>query len=114
MEASFHTCPLCEATCGLEIEVSGDEVTRVRGDRADVFSRGFLCPTGVNVAAIRADPGRVRTPLVRGADGELHPATWDEASAHIAQRLTPILQTSTAPTCCSCSARTPPCPTARS
>ena len=42
----FRTCPLCEATCGLEITVVGDTVTRIRGDRNDVFSKGFICPKG--------------------------------------------------------------------
>ena len=43
-----RTCPLCEATCGLELTVEhdgagGGEVRLVRGDRNDVFSRGYLC-----------------------------------------------------------------------
>ena len=46
-ELAFRTCPLCEATCGLEIEVKDDgSVGRIRGDRDDVFSRGFICPKG--------------------------------------------------------------------
>ena len=38
----YRTCPLCEATCGLQIELDGREVTKVRGDADDVFSRGFI------------------------------------------------------------------------
>ena len=34
---AFRTCPLCEATCGLEIEIADGEVKRIRGDRDDVF-----------------------------------------------------------------------------
>ena len=42
-----RTCPLCEATCGLEITLKpngkgGEEVQRIRGDMDDVFSRGFI------------------------------------------------------------------------
>jgi len=29
------------------LEHDGARVTRVRGDDADVFSRGYLCPKGV-------------------------------------------------------------------
>ena len=36
----YRTCPLCEATCGLELTVRDARVTRVRGDRQDVFSGG--------------------------------------------------------------------------
>src|SRR5918994_1757592 len=35
---AFRTCPFCEATCGLELTLRGDEVVRVRGDAEDVFS----------------------------------------------------------------------------
>ena len=76
---AFRTCPFCEATCGLEVTLRGDEVVKVRGDADDVFSRGFLCPKGVALKDLHEDPDRLRTPLVRGADGELRPASWDEA-----------------------------------
>ena len=84
---AFRTCPFCEATCGLEVTLRGDEVVKVRGDGDDVFSRGFLCPKGVALKDLHEDPDRLRTPLVRGADGELAPASWDEAWALIGDRL---------------------------
>jgi anaerobic selenocysteine-containing dehydrogenase len=89
---ALYTCPLCEAMCGLELSVDGDDVTHVRGDAHDPFSRGFICPKGVHVASIRADPDRLRTPLVRDAGGDLRPASWEEAYARVAERLGPILQ----------------------
>src|SRR3954451_8477500 len=87
---AYRTCPLCEATCGLEITLDGDAVTAVRGDHDDVFSHGFLCPKGVAIKDLHEDPDRVRTPLVR-RDGELVPASWDEAFAVVAERLGPVL-----------------------
>ncbi|HEX2736585.1 MAG TPA: molybdopterin oxidoreductase family protein [Acidimicrobiia bacterium] len=92
-ELAFRTCPLCEATCGLEIEVKDDGgIGRIRGDRDDVFSHGFICPKGSTLKQLHEDPDRLRTPMVRGDDGELHAATWDEAFAEIARRLPPILE----------------------
>src|SRR3954468_7683656 len=88
---AIRTCPLCEATCGLEITVNGG-VSRIRGDAEDVFSHGFLCPKGVSLAELHDDPDRLRTPMVRGPDGSFSPATWDEAFALIAERLPPILE----------------------
>jgi len=88
---SYHTCPLCEATCGLEIRSRGREVTGIRGDADDVFSRGFICPKAYALKELDADPDRLRTPLIR-RDGALAPATWDEAFAEIDARLTPILR----------------------
>ena len=86
----FRTCPLCEATCGLEITHRDEKLIRTRGDRADVFSHGFICPKGSTLGRLDEDPDRLRTPLVRD-DGRHRPATWDEAFAVIESRLTPII-----------------------
>jgi anaerobic selenocysteine-containing dehydrogenase len=69
-----------------------EQVVKVRGDADDVFSHGFLCPKGVAIAALHDDPDRLRTPLLRGPDGELRPAGWDEALAFVAARLGPLLE----------------------
>jgi anaerobic selenocysteine-containing dehydrogenase len=87
----FRTCPLCEATCGLELTVSGGAVTRIRGDNDDVFSRGFICPKGTTLGHLHDDPDRLRGPMVR-RDGELRAATWEEAFTEVARRLPPIVQ----------------------
>jgi anaerobic selenocysteine-containing dehydrogenase len=62
----FRTCPLCEATCGLEITVNPQEqVVRIRGDQKDVFSHGFICPKGSTLKQLHEDPDRLRKPLVK-------------------------------------------------
>ncbi|MET9626452.1 molybdopterin oxidoreductase family protein [Lentzea sp. NPDC006480] len=86
MRTVFTTCPLCEATCGLELTVEGDRITKVRGDREDDFSKGFICPKGASLGTLDADPDRLSTPLIK-RDGEFQEATWDEAFAHIDERL---------------------------
>jgi anaerobic selenocysteine-containing dehydrogenase len=86
----FRTCPLCEATCGLEISVSGGSVTRIRGDREDVFSRGFICPKGATLKQLHEDPDRLRTPQLRTPAGH-RDATWDAAFAEVQRRLMPII-----------------------
>lgn len=88
---AYRTCPLCEAMCGLEIEVVDGRPETVRGDRADVFSGGYLCPKGASIGKLYEDPDRLRTPMVRDADG-WHEATWDEAFAVIEARLPPLLE----------------------
>src|SRR5512133_263822 len=47
---AHRICPLCEATCGLQLGVDAGRITSVRGHDADVLSEGFLCPKG---AALR-------------------------------------------------------------
>lgn len=91
LRTAYRTCPLCEAGCGLEVTLKDDEVVRIRGDRHDVFSRGFICPKGSTLKQLHDDPDRLRTPLVRRG-GELAPATWAEAFAEIERRLLPIIE----------------------
>ncbi len=43
----------------------GEEVTRIRGDRDDVFSHGFICPKGSTLKQLHEDPDRLRRPLVK-------------------------------------------------
>ena len=78
----YRTCPFCEATCGLEVTMRGDEVVSVRGDDDDVFSHGFLCPKSQGLKQLHDDPDRLTTPLVR-RDGELVEASWEEAFAEV-------------------------------
>lgn len=80
---ALRICPLCEATCGLTLTLDGATVTGARGDREDVFSRGFICPKGAAFGQLDADPDRLRGPLVR-RDGRLRDATWEEAYDAIA------------------------------
>ncbi len=87
----YRVCPLCEATCGLEIQVADGKVQRIRGDAADVFSHGFVCPKGATLKDLHEDPDRLRAPRIR--DGEIwREVTFDEAFAEVERRLLPILE----------------------
>ena len=90
MTIAFYTCPLCEATCGLELHVEDQEVRLVRGDRDDVFSHGYLCPKGTAIRALEADPDRIRRPQIRVGE-RWHEASWDEAFELIDANLTRIV-----------------------
>jgi anaerobic selenocysteine-containing dehydrogenase len=88
----FRTCPLCEATCGLEITLAGDEIATVRGDDDDVFSHGFICPKGTAVKHLDGDPDRLRTPLIRQGN-DFRDASWDEAFDAVELGLSKIIET---------------------
>lgn len=83
----LRTCHLCEASCGLEIDVDGDRVTAVRPDYADPISRGYVCPKGLAMGDVHNDPDRLRTPLRRHGDGSFHPIGWDEAFDLVSERI---------------------------
>ncbi|NDH11479.1 MAG: hypothetical protein EBY44_07105 [Actinobacteria bacterium] len=87
----FRTCPLCEATCGLQVEIKNGTVTRIRGDQDDVFSKGFICPKGSTLKQLYEDPDRLRKPVVRrGFDDDGAPifeeVEWDEAFAVVGEK----------------------------
>jgi anaerobic selenocysteine-containing dehydrogenase len=92
---AYRTCPLCEAGCGLEIAIHGtdgsERVGRIRGDRDDVFSHGFICPKGSTLRQLHEDPDWLRQPLVK-RDGRFEPVGWDEAFAEVERRLLPIVE----------------------
>ncbi|TGN73253.1 molybdopterin oxidoreductase family protein [Streptomyces bauhiniae] len=88
---ALRICPLCEATCGLTLTIEGTRVTAARGDRDDVFSKGFICPKGASFGALDADPDRLRNPLVR-ENGELREASWEEAFDAVARGLRPVVE----------------------
>ena len=85
-QTHYHTCNLCEAMCGIEIEHRGDEILAIRGDKDDPFSRGHICPKAVALQDLHHDPDRLRHPVKRTADGWV-PISWDEALDETARRL---------------------------
>ena len=89
MRTEYVTCPLCEATCGLEVALDAGRIEAVRGDKDDVFSHGFICPKGASLKALHEDPDRLRTPLIKRGGGFVE-ATWEAAFAEIDSRLPAI------------------------
>jgi anaerobic selenocysteine-containing dehydrogenase len=88
----FRTCPLCEATCGLEITVGPNEqIVRIRGDKDDVFSKGFICPKGSTLKQLHEDPDRLRKPLVK-RNGVHVEVSWEEAFAAVNAGLTGVIE----------------------
>ncbi len=88
----YRSCSLCEATCGVAITTEGDRVVSVRGDEADPFSKGYICPKAAALADLHHDPDRLRTPLIREGS-TWREASWDEALDRVAARLTGIRTT---------------------
>lgn len=85
----LRTCPLCEAVCGLELTLDADDhVVSVRGDQADPFSKGFICPKGATLGHLDEDPDQLTEPMIRDrATDTWRTASWDEAFGVIRERL---------------------------
>lgn len=82
----YGVCNLCEAICGLEFRVRGRQILSIRGDHADPFSRGHICPKAVALRDVYQDPDRLRRPMIRGPGG-WREAGWDEAMDLVVERL---------------------------
>lgn len=94
--SSIRTCPLCEATCGLELTIEDGSVKVIRGDQDDVFSHGFICPKGTTLGRLHEDPDRLRKPLIK-KDGEFVEVSWDEAIAAAGAGIRRIIEEHGAP-----------------
>ena len=86
----FRTCPLCEATCGLAITVKDDQILQIRGDKNDVFSKGFICPKGTTLKALHEDPDRLRKPLIK-RNGQHVEVSWVEAWEEVERGLMSVI-----------------------
>lgn len=86
MALHHRTCSLCEAMCGLTVEVEAERILSIRGDSEDVFSKGYLCPKATALQDIHEDKDRLRGPVRRTASG-WQPVPWKEALDETAERL---------------------------
>lgn len=84
-----RTCNLCEATCGLLLDVEDERVVRIRADEEDPFSRGHICAKAVALKQIQEDPDRLRRPVRRTANG-WEEISWEVALDEVAENLARI------------------------
>jgi anaerobic selenocysteine-containing dehydrogenase len=89
MSTHFRTCNLCEAMCGIAIELEGGRILSIRGDKDDPFSRGHICPKAVALQDIHEDPDRLKRPM-RRRGSEWREIGWDEALGEAAERLAAV------------------------
>lgn len=75
--------------CGVEIRHRGNEIVSIRGDDADPFSRGHICPKALALKDVHEDPDRLRRPVRREGDS-WREISWDEALNETAERLLAI------------------------
>ena len=86
---TIHTmCPMnCHPTyCGMVVEVEGDRVLSIRGDKDNPDSRGFLCIRGQSAIEIVDNPQRILSPRLRDVrtPDAWRDVSWEEALDRIA------------------------------
>ena len=83
------SCVLCAQNCGLELLVENGRMTKVRPDKENPRSKGYVCRKGMNVLYYQYPEGRLTTPLKR-IGKEFVPVSWGTAIAEIGERILQI------------------------
>ncbi len=85
-QTHFRTCNLCEAMCGLEIQLENGVITTIKGDKNDPFSRGHVCPKAVALKDIYEDKDRLKQPIKKTENGWVQ-ISWEEAMDEVTKNL---------------------------
>ncbi|WP_241666432.1 molybdopterin-containing oxidoreductase family protein [Mycobacterium marseillense] len=83
-------CRICTTVCGILVDVDGDTVVDVRGDREHPRSKGYTCPKGRSLGKMHHHPHRLDRPMMR-VDDALVPTTWQECLDDLGERLRQVI-----------------------
>ena len=72
-------CPYCGVGCSVDVLTNNEQIVGIHPAMDGPANQGALCVKGQFAYDFVQHPDRLKTPLVRGEDGELHEATWEEA-----------------------------------
>lgn len=85
-------CRICPGHCGVIVTTDAEgHLVKVRGDKDDQQTLGFVCSKGTDAPATHNGSERLLRPLKRLPDGTFAPIALDDALAEIAARLRTIL-----------------------
>ena len=85
-------CVLCSANCGLEVRLDDRTITRVRGNKDHVASKGYTCEKGLRINYYQNNTGRITTPLKRLEDGTYMEVDWDTAIEGVTKGLKSVAE----------------------
>jgi predicted molibdopterin-dependent oxidoreductase YjgC len=72
-------CPYCGVGCSVDILTKNEKIVGIHPAMDGPANQGALCVKGQFAYDFVQHSDRLKAPLVRGDDGELHEATWEEA-----------------------------------
>src|SRR5450759_4780220 len=71
-------CVLCAQNCGLEVEVENNRIVKVKPDKSNAKSEGYVCRKGLNIAYHQNNADRLQYPLKKVGD-RFERISWDQA-----------------------------------
>ena len=77
-------CILCSVNCGVDVKLDGRHITRVRGNREHVASKGYACEKAQRIDYYQNGRDRLTSPLRRRPDGSFEEIDWDTAIREVA------------------------------
>ena len=90
-QTKYSFCRICESLCGLEIEMDGNEVVKIRPDSKHVATRGFACPKGLKQHKLFSTPDRLKYPM-RKSNGKWERSSWDTVNKEIGAKVKQLVQ----------------------
>ena len=72
-------CPYCGVGCSVDVLTSNEKIVGIHPAMDGPANQGALCVKGQFAYDFVQHPDRLKTPLIRGEDGELHETTWEAA-----------------------------------
>ncbi len=83
------TCTECAAGCGVHVRTREGRAVKLEGNPEHPVNQGKLCSRGQAALQGLYNPGRIRAPMARNADGTFAAITWDDAIGRLAAKLGP-------------------------
>lgn len=78
-EKTRTICPYCGVGCSVDVLTKNERIIGIHPAMDGPANLGALCIKGQFAFDFVHHPDRLKTPLIRGEDGELHEATWAAA-----------------------------------
>jgi anaerobic selenocysteine-containing dehydrogenase/Fe-S-cluster-containing dehydrogenase component len=83
------TCTECPTGCGLHVRTREGRAVKLEGNPVHPINQGKLCSRGQAALQGLYNPGRLKGPMARGANGGFQEITWDQAIDRLAAKLGP-------------------------
>ena len=83
-------CILCSINCGIEVQLEGRRLAKIRGDRAHPTSQGYTCEKPARLDHYQNGRHRLDSPLRKKPGGGFEPIDWDTALREVAARFTAL------------------------
>src|ERR671915_1049301 len=81
------SCTECPTGCGVHVRTREGRAVKLEGNPEHPVNQGKLCSRGQAALQGLYNPGRIKAPMARAADGSFQEITWDEAISRLAARL---------------------------